>query len=74
MLKNKTNAMKKGIILAILVMFGMTMMAQDENSGNKLPSVTIKTLDGSSFNTQDISNDGKPIVISFWALWCKPYK
>lgn len=66
--------MKKGIILAMMVMFGLVMMAQDSNTGNTLPSVTIKTLDGSSFNTQDISNDGKPIIISFWALWCKPCK
>ena len=24
------------------------------------------------FNTSNINNDGKPIVISFFALWCKP--
>ena len=25
-------------------------------------------------NTSKITNDGKPIVISFWATWCKPCK
>jgi len=72
--KYKTNAMKKGIILAFLVMMGVAMLAQEENTVSKLPSVTIKTIDGNSFDTQDITNDGKPIVISFWALWCKPCK
>jgi cytochrome c biogenesis protein CcmG, thiol:disulfide interchange protein DsbE len=38
----------------------------------KIPSVEVKTLDGKSFNTENISNDGKPIIISFWATWCKP--
>ncbi len=66
--------MKKGIILAFLVMMGVAMLAQEENTVSKLPSVTIKTIDGNSFDTQDITNDGKPIVISFWALWCKPCK
>jgi cytochrome c biogenesis protein CcmG, thiol:disulfide interchange protein DsbE len=37
-----------------------------------LPSLEIRDIDGSIFNTSEISNDGKPIVISFWATWCKP--
>jgi thiol-disulfide isomerase/thioredoxin len=38
----------------------------------KIPSVEVKTIDGKTFNTSNISNDGKPIIISFWATWCKP--
>lgn len=37
-----------------------------------IPSVNMKTIDGKSFNTDSIKNVGKPIVISFWATWCKP--
>ena len=37
-----------------------------------LPSVDIKTVNGKSFNTKDIQNDGKPIIICFFATWCKP--
>jgi peroxiredoxin len=66
--------MKKLFLLTFLVVFGMAAMAQEVNPGAKIPSVTIKNIDGNSFNTQDISNDGKPIIISFWALWCKPCK
>ena len=32
----------------------------------------LKTLDGKTINTKDIINDGKPIIISLWATWCKP--
>ena len=52
--------------------------AQDSNTtGNpnnvrKLPSIDIKDVDGNPFNTSKIQNDGKPIIISFWATWCKP--
>ena len=42
------------------------------DSGKKLPSIDIKTLDGVTFNTSQIENDGAPIVVSFWATWCKP--
>jgi len=37
-----------------------------------LPHVDLKTLDGKTINTKDFKNDGKPIIISFWATWCKP--
>jgi len=38
----------------------------------KLPSIDVKTLDGKKINTSEIKNNGKPIVIDFWATWCKP--
>ncbi len=39
---------------------------------NKIPSVEVKKIGGESFNTSTLSNDGKPMIISFWATWCKP--
>lgn len=56
----------------IVLFLGVTMYSQDNTEKNKLPSVNIKTLDGETFNSRDIFNDGNPILISFWALWCKP--
>lgn len=37
-----------------------------------LPGVNLKNINGKSVNTAELSNDGKPFVISFFALWCKP--
>ena len=37
-----------------------------------LPNVDVKKIDGSSFNFKNIDNNGNPIVVSFWATWCKP--
>ncbi len=39
---------------------------------SKLPSIDIKTVDGKTINTASLSNNGKPMIVSFWALWCKP--
>ena len=64
--------MKHFLILVSLLFLNATVYAQQKN--NSLPNVELKTLDGQIFNTSDISNDGKPIVISFWATWCSPCK
>ena len=66
--------MKKLLILAIVFLVSGYLTAQDTKQGAKLPSINVKTLKGETFNIQNIDNDGKPIIISFWALWCKPCK
>jgi peroxiredoxin len=38
----------------------------------QVPSVTLKTMDGKSVNTSELSNGGKPFIIDFFATWCKP--
>lgn len=63
--------MRKLSIIFILLLFVFTGFAQ-EKGRKTLPDVTVKTITGESFNTSEIDNDGNPIIISFWALWCHP--
>lgn len=61
--------MKKILLTLVALTFAGCMFAQNA----KLPeNVTIKTLDGQSVQSSVIQNDGKPMIISFWATWCKP--
>lgn len=53
--------------LAFIIGLGFSVQAQD-----KLPSIQIKDLTGNQIDASTLSNDGKPMVISFWATWCKP--
>ncbi|KAF5050169.1 Sporulation thiol-disulfide oxidoreductase A [anaerobic digester metagenome] len=65
--------MKKIIFFSLMLTFVMGAAAQDaEKNLGKLPAVNVKTLDGKAFNTADLNNNGKPMIVSFWALWCKP--
>ena len=66
----KCDTMKK---LGILVLFmALTCGIFAQETATTLPAVTLKTLDGKKFSTADIGNDGKPIIICFFATWCKP--
>ena len=67
--------MKKIFLLPAIAMclFAFTT-SDDEPTGKKVPSVMLKDMAGNDINTAEISNDGNPIVISFWATWCKPCK
>jgi thiol-disulfide isomerase/thioredoxin len=58
-------------VFLIFCLVSCSLNAQETKS-RPLPSVDLKTLDGKTVNTSTFNNDGKPIVISFWATWCKP--
>ncbi len=61
----------KSIFTAALLCILSVSVAQDNKT---VPAVDVKKMDGTTFNTGDINNDGKPIIINFWATWCSPCK
>ena len=66
--------MKKNLIIIICMMLSINIFAQEAKDKHlaKLPAVEIQDMNGNAFNTKDIQNDGKPVIISLWATWCKP--
>ncbi len=61
--------MKKFIIALIALAMGTGIMAQNA----KMPqNITLKNIDGQTVQSSVIQNDGKPVIVSFWATWCKP--
>lgn len=54
--------------LLVLFVFGMFCLAAEA----QLPSVTLKDISGQTVRMDTISNGGKPIIIDFFATWCKP--
>lgn len=61
--------MKKILLSLILIAFISTFSCGQNKT---LPKVKVKTLNGSKVNFNEIDNGSSPIVISFWAMWCKP--
>ena len=57
--------MKKILFLALVMLTALNLHAQ-------LPNVRLQDMDGKTIQTGEISNDGNPIIISFWATYCKP--
>ena len=65
--------MKNLFLLIFVLAIAFQSFGQDKaNNYGKIPSVNVKTPEGENFNTSNISNEGNPVIISFWALWCKP--
>lgn len=61
----------KQIFLTLSIIIGIGLQAQSGTFGS-IPDARVKTLDGRTFQTAQLDNDGKPMVISMWATWCKP--
>ncbi len=57
--------MKKILFIALLLWANLSAWAV-------LPEVTIQDVDGHAVNVASLAQTGKPVIISFFATWCKP--
>jgi len=62
------------LLTSITLILAFVLTSAFTNIGDTIPSVKIKSLDGTSVDIQDYTGNGKITVISFWATWCSPCK
>lgn len=57
--------MKRILISLLFILMGWHCMAV-------LPEVTLSDVNGKKVNVATLSQTGKPVIIAFFATWCKP--
>ena len=53
-------------------MFALLSFSLNAQKVKKIPDVNIKNLKNETINTSSFNNNNNPMIISFWATWCKP--
>lgn len=63
----KNMAMFRYLLTFLLLVLAFRAFAQ-----KTIPAVDLRTLDGRPANIGEYLDDDQPVILSFWASWCKP--
>lgn len=55
------------LLIFVLLLRVLTVEAQE-----KFPNASLKTINGATRESKQLLTSNTPVVISFWATWCKP--
>jgi cytochrome c biogenesis protein CcmG, thiol:disulfide interchange protein DsbE len=61
--------MRKSKVICLVTCLSLWVSAYSQGT---MPSVRVQGLDGKWIQSTALMNPGKPLIVSFWATWCKP--
>lgn len=68
-----TTKMKRTLIRMKHFLFVLTIISATAlHAQTTLPEAMVEDVNGIRSSTTTFENDGAPMIISFWATWCKP--